>query len=62
MYQYFVYILRCSDNSYYTGITNDLTRRLIEHNSGVNPKSYTFKRRPLELCFHQEFEEVLQAI
>ncbi len=62
MYSYFVYILRCCDNSYYTGITNDIERRLSEHCDGLNPKCYTFKRRPLELVFKKEFDNVLQAI
>ena len=35
---YFVYILECSDNSYYTGVTNNLERRIIEHNIALKPK------------------------
>ncbi len=62
MKQYFVYILLCSDNSYYTGITNDLERRLYEHENGIDPKSYTFKRRPLKLVFQEMFNDVNQAI
>ena len=34
---YYVYIVKCSDNSYYTGMTNSIDRRLFEHNSGKNP-------------------------
>jgi putative endonuclease len=59
---YFVYILKCSDNSYYTGITNNIEKRLIEHNSGFNRDCYTYIRRPLSLEFYQEFNDVLQAI
>jgi putative endonuclease len=62
MKQYFVYILLCSDNSYYTGITNNLDRRLYEHANGIDPKSYTFKRRPIKLVFQEMFTEVMQAI
>jgi len=62
MNQYFVYILLCSDNSYYTGITNNLERRLYEHENGIDPKSYTFKRRPVKLAFQEMFTEVTQAI
>ena len=62
MKQYFVYILLCNDNSYYTGITNDLDRRLYEHENGFDPKSYTYKRRPVKLVFHEMFAEVVQAI
>jgi len=59
---YAVYILRCSDNTYYTGITNDIDRRFAEHMEGDNPISYTFKRRPLEVVFYQDFEDVTTAI
>jgi putative endonuclease len=62
MYCYFVYILKCSDDSYYTGITNDLIKRVFEHQSGYKKDSYTYKRRPLSLEFYQEFNDVLQAI
>lgn len=55
MYSYYVYILLCSDGLTYTGITNDLSRRLEEHQKSLKPKSFTFKRRPVELIFHQEF-------
>ena len=62
MNSYFVYILKCSDKSYYTGITNDVERRLIEHKSGIDESSYTYKRRPLDLVFRQEFNDIKQAI
>jgi putative endonuclease len=62
MNQYFVYILQCSDQSYYTGITNDLERRLFEHETGVNLQCYTYKRRPLQLVFRERFTDVNQAI
>jgi putative endonuclease len=57
-----VYILLCSDNSYYTGVTNDLERRMHEHEHGVNPGCYTCKRRPLKLVFHERFTDITQAI
>jgi len=62
MYSYFVYILKCSDNSFYTGITNNLDKRFKEHQLGYKKDSYTHKRRPLSLEFYQEFNDVLQAI
>ncbi len=58
---YYVYIVTCSDKSLYTGLTNDLERRLKEHNFGLNDNSYTSKRRPVELIFHQEFMQFEQA-
>ena len=62
MYTYYVYILECSDNSFYTGITNNLEQRIIQHNKGINTTAYTYTRRPLKLVFYQEFNDVLQAI
>ena len=59
---YYVYILKCSDNSYYTGITNDLLRRVDEHNDGITPTCYTYNRRPVELVFSSEFIDVTLAI
>ncbi|WPR74650.1 GIY-YIG nuclease family protein [Algoriphagus sp. NG3] len=62
MKNYFVYILKCFDTTFYTGVTNNLDRRLAEHNFGFDPLCYTAKRRPLELVFFQEFQEIHQAI
>jgi len=59
---YYVYILRCNDGLLYTGITNNLSRRFEEHRSGLNKNCFTFRRRPIQLIFHQEFNDVLQAI
>lgn len=62
MKSYFVYIIECSDKLLYTGITNNLSRRYEEHHEGRNKECFTFKRRPLKLIFHQEFNDVKQAI
>ena len=62
MKRYYVYILKCSDNSYYTGVTSDLESRFIKHQSGRYPESYTHNRRPVQLVFHNEFNEIEQAI
>lgn len=59
---YYVYILKCSDGLTYTGITYDISRRLEEHQKGMNKGSFTYKRRPVELIFHQEFNDIKQAI
>ena len=59
---YYVYILSCSDNSLYVGVTSDIERRLIEHNAGKYPDAYTHSRRPVSLVFCQEFMEPNQAI
>ena len=50
---WFVYILKCSDGTYYTGATNDLTRRVAEHNhSATRGARYTRSRRPVKLIAH----------
>ncbi|QXP73063.1 GIY-YIG nuclease family protein [Tenacibaculum sp. HL-MS23] len=59
---YYVYILKCSDKSYYTGFTSNLEERLMEHKEGKHIGSYTFKRRPLKLVFYCEFTNVALAI
>lgn len=62
MKTYFVYILKCSDGLTYTGVTNDISRRFDEHQKGLNKSCFTFERRPVELIFHQEFNDINQAI
>ena len=62
MKTYYVYILKCADGLTYTGITNDISRRFDEHEKGLNKKCFTYNRRPVELIFYQEFNEVEQAI
>jgi putative endonuclease len=59
---YFVYMLLCRDFSFYVGITNDIDRRLAEHNIGWNPKCYTHRRRPVTLAHASFFYDVEQAI
>jgi putative endonuclease len=48
---YWTYILRCSDGSYYVGITNNMDQRLEQHQSGTDSGAYTFTRRPVELVY-----------
>ena len=62
MKTYFVYILKCKDDSFYTGITNNVERRLYEHNIGLHKEAYTFSRRPVELVWYEMFTEPTQAI
>ena len=47
---------------YYTGITNDINRRILEHNEGMDSKSFTYCRRPVTLKYYQEFTDVKAAI
>jgi putative endonuclease len=55
-----LYILRCSDGSFYVGSTRDLARRVAEHCSG-HGAAYTRRRLPVVLVFQQEFERVDEA-
>ncbi|NTW27339.1 MAG: GIY-YIG nuclease family protein [Candidatus Moranbacteria bacterium] len=50
-----VYILKCSDETFYTGITTDLDRRIEQHNSSPLGAKYTFGRRPVELFWAKKF-------
>lgn len=50
---WFVYIVKCSDNSYYTGVTTDITRRLHEHNNTAKGAKYTRCRRPVTLVYQE---------
>jgi putative endonuclease len=58
----YVYILKCSDDSYYIGVTNDLELRLAQHNSGQSETSYTYNRRPVELVYCEEHNDFEKAI
>jgi putative endonuclease len=58
----FVYIVECADSSYYTGVTNDLQRRMLEHNFGNNKKSFTYSRRPVKLVYYTSFTDFKTAI
>jgi putative endonuclease len=62
MQQSYVYILLCSDGTYYTGVTSKLEQRLFQHESGFYQECYTFKRRPVQLVFYCEFTDINFAI
>jgi len=51
---YYVYIVQCSDNSLYTGITTDVKRRVFEHNNLEKGAKYTKSRRPVVLVYTKE--------
>ena len=53
---YYVYILECSDKSFYTGSTNDLDKRLYKHNNLKSGAHYTKIRRPVVLKYFEEFD------
>ncbi len=54
---YFVYILKCSDDTLYTGITTDVDRRVDEHNNSDKGAKYTKIRRPVTLMYTEELED-----
>jgi putative endonuclease len=56
-----VYILRCADNSLYTGITNDLSGRILKHTKGIGAK-YTRSRGPFELVYSEQCATKSQAL
>jgi putative endonuclease len=58
----YVYILKCSDRTYYTGVTNDPEVRLADHNTGINTKAYTYSRRPVEIVYSEKFNDYIEAI
>jgi putative endonuclease len=62
MKQSYVYILKCSDGSYYTGVTANITKRVYEHQVGYYPDCYTKSKRPIELVFYCEFTDINLAI
>ena len=51
----YTYILKCKDDSLYTGWTNDLKKRITSHNAGKGAK-YTKARRPVELVYYEDFQ------
>jgi putative endonuclease len=61
MKSFYVYIIACSDDSFYIGVTSNLGKRIDEHNSGLYPKAYSFKRRPVVLKWFQEFTDSFSA-
>jgi putative endonuclease len=58
---WFLYIVECSDGSFYTGVTKDVERRLSEHNKGIASK-YTRLRLPVELRYTEEYAGRTEAL
>ena len=56
----YVYILECSDGSYYTGSTWDLAQRLAQHQAGVGA-DYTAQRLPVRLVYSEQYDRVEEA-
>lgn len=58
---FYTYILSCSDNTLYTGSTNNLEKRIHEHNHAKNGAHYTKIRRPVHLIYSEEFTTLSKA-
>ena len=58
----YVYIVECSDGSYYTGWTTDLDKRIKEHNEGDKGAKYTRARRPVTLVYYEEYDTKKEAM
>ena len=58
--EWFFYILKCRDNSLYSGITNNIEHRIKEHNSGTGAK-YTHSRRPVALVYSEKLKNISEA-
>ena len=54
---YCVYILKCNDDTLYTGITTDITKRLEEHNNTLKGAKYTRARRPVSLVYSENSQD-----
>ncbi|HCC07845.1 MAG TPA: hypothetical protein DEP72_06785 [Clostridiales bacterium] len=57
----YVYIIECIDGTLYTGWTNDIEKRILDHNSGMGAK-YTRGRLPVKLMYHEEYETKQEAM
>jgi len=61
-HNYYVYVVEGGDGSYYTGVTNDVEKRIAQHCEGLDPNCYTYKRRPVVLKYHEHFFHISNAI
>src|SRR5919108_2358568 len=60
---YVVYILECSDGTYYAGTASDISQRLLQHEQGYVHSSYTYSRRPVKLVWtSDETEQYSEAL
>lgn len=59
---FYVYIIQCADDSFYTGMTNWLERRMKEHHEGSDDTKYTAQRLPLKLVYYEWHQYVFNAI
>lgn len=60
--KYFVYIVKCSDGSFYTGYTTNVSNRINMHNTSKRGAKYTYTRRPVTLVYKEEFQALSEAL
>lgn len=58
---HYIYIVECSDGTYYTGYTNDIEKRILAHNEGKGAK-YTRGRRPVVLKYQESYKTKSEAM
>lgn len=58
---HYVYILECVDNTLYVGCTNNITKRILEHNNSKKGAHYTKIRRPVVLKYKEEYKSLKEA-
>jgi putative endonuclease len=58
---WYLYVLKCADGSLYTGVTNNIEKRMGDHKNGVGSK-YVRSRLPFELLYQEEFESKQEAM
>lgn len=59
---YYVYIVECSDSTYYCGYTNNIDARIKEHNYSKTGAKYTKSRRPVKLIYSEKLLSKIQAM
>ena len=59
---YYVYLVKCADNTFYCGYTNDIAKRIEKHNTGKNGAKYTKRRRPVTLMYFEEYQALSEAL
>lgn len=62
MNRYYVYIVECSDKTLYTGWTNNIGKRIQEHNTGKCGAKYTRTRRPIKLVYKEIYSTLSDAL
>ncbi|MEO5646142.1 MAG: GIY-YIG nuclease family protein [Candidatus Paceibacterota bacterium] len=58
---YYAYLLECADGTLYAGVTTDLERRVLEHNTSPKGAKYTRARRPVVMRYHESFDTMSEA-